>query len=130
MNKNFTSKQNILDIIKATLLSIIFTIILVMVFSIIVNYVKIAPNIITIVNQCIKFVSILLGCIISIKNLSKGALKGGLIGILYTLLSVLMFSLVTRQISLSLINLIDIVFAICVGCIGGIIVVNTKKNKG
>lgn len=123
IDKNF-----IKDFLKSSLFSLIITLISVLILGIVIKFVEIPNNILMPINQVIKVVSLLLGCIFGIKTKEQGALKGGLTGVTYTLLSIFIFLILGTSLKDSF-NYIDIIFGIVIGIITGIIAVNTGKKR-
>lgn len=127
MKKISVQKQDIIDLLRGTIIAVIVSLILVLIFALIVNLVDVGENIIVPVNQVIKIISVFTGCFIGIKNRSKGVVKGALIGLLYTVLSIFVFGIISKEINFKLMNLIDAAFGIVAGIVSGILSVNLKK---
>ena len=115
------------DVVKSVLFSLIITLVSVLILGIIVKFVVIPPTILLPVNQVIKVISVLLGCVIAIKDKRNGALKGGICGLIYTLLSVFIFLILGISLKESF-SFIDVLLGIIIGAISGIITVNTGKK--
>ena len=127
-SKIVENKQNIFDVIKSVLFSLISSILLVLIFALFVKYLSLEKDVIVPVNYFIKIFSILLGSIIGIKNKNGGAVKGFFIGIFYYLFSILLFSIFSANFSLVKFNYIDLLCLALCGIISGIIAVNIKKR--
>lgn len=127
MKKIAINKNSLFDVLRTTLVAVIISLVMVLVFSLIINFVSINNNIIMAINQAIKVFSILIACFIGIKDKRQGVLKGALSGLLFTLLAILVFSIVSRSITFSSLNLIDIALGIVAGGISGVLAVNLKK---
>lgn len=123
------NKDNILDVLKSLLVSLLFSILFILIFALFVKYLSLGEDVIVPVNYCIKISSVLLGCLIGYKNMQKGAIKGLFSGILYYLLSILCFSILSGSFDLVQFSVIDIVCITLVGAISGIITVNFKRVK-
>ena len=79
---------NIISIIKASLVGVVASILLVLLFAFILKFVDLNSNIITIVDQIIKIVSILVAVFVLSKSGSdKLLLKGLIVGAVYSLLA-------------------------------------------
>lgn len=128
MKKLAIKKENILDIAKGTLFSLIISMVLVLVFALIVNLAGVGDKTVSIVNHFIKAISILVGCFLGIKTRVGGAVKGALIGLLYTLFSFIIFSWIDGAFDLSWMTLIDVLLGTVIGLISGIIVVNLRRK--
>ena len=127
MKKLSIKKENIFDIIRGTIFAILLSLTLVLILALVVNFVDMGDKIIMPINQAIKIVSIFLGIMFGIKHAESGALKGGIIGVLYTFLSIFIFGIISKNIDFSWNNLIDVGLGIIAGIISGIICVNIKK---
>lgn len=123
INKNF-----LFDILRATIIAVIVSLVLVLVFSLIVNLVDVNEKIILPINEAIKIISILAGCFIGFKEQRSGAFKGAITGLLYTLLSILIFGIISHSVKINALSLIDIALGIVAGAISGILTVNLKKK--
>lgn len=121
-------KATVFDIIRGVLLSVVISLIGVLILALIVKLTSIGNEVILPINQVLKILSILLGCILGIKEKEKGALKGSIIGLFYSLLSIFVFLILNKSLSGSSINYIDIVAGIAAGALSGIIAVNFRKK--
>lgn len=129
MKNSNINKHFFLDIIRTTIIAVIISLVLVLVFALIVNLVEVGEKVILPVNQAIKVISILASCFVGFKENKQGAFKGALSGLCYTLLSVLVFGLISKEISFNLMKLIDVALGIVAGAISGILSVNIRKKK-
>lgn len=129
MNKIPVNKSSIFDIIRTTVVSVIISLVLVLAFALLVNLVNIGDNVITPVNHVIKILSILIGCFIGFKENRQGALKGAIAGLFYTLLSILVFGIISHSVKFNVMSLIDLTLGIVAGTVSGILAVNLKKRK-
>ena len=115
------------QVVRGVVTAILITLIGVLVFSFVLSVTNLSDGIIKPVNQFIKLLSVFFGCFLSVRG-EKGFLKGGLIGLISTLLTVLIFALLTGGINfLSII--IDVICAIIMGAISGAITVNVKGDR-
>ncbi len=129
MKNSNINKHFFLDIIRTTIIAVIISLVLVLVFALIVNLVEVGEKVILPVNQAIKVISILASCFVGFKENKQGAFKGALSGLCYTLLSVLVFGLISKEISFNLMKLIDVALGIVAGAISGILSVNIRKKS-
>lgn len=114
--------------IKGVLVSLLVTLAGIFLFALILKFVDLDALVIKIVNQIIKILSVLFGVKVCLKgNKSKGLLKGGIIGVLYTVFSYFIFSLLVSSFSFGLNLLYDILFLGLSGVVCGVIFVNSKK---
>lgn len=123
-NKNFA-----LSIIKGVLIGLSVALVGILIFAFVLRFTNISDKIITPVNQVIKGVSIFLGVFVGMKkHKEKGLLSGFLIGLLFTILAFLVFSILDGVFCFDKTFLNDIIFGSIIGGICGIICVNLKKN--
>ena len=122
-------KQVIVSIFSGTLLAIASTLIMILLFALIIRFFNISDGAIFPVNQVIKVVSLFLGIMIVLKkNNQKGFLKGLLLGLLYFVLSTIVFSILQGGFSFKLNNFFDMILTALIGGIIGIILVNFRKR--
>lgn len=126
-SKLVLNKGNIFDVIKSIVFSLVFSLLFILVFAIFVKYLSLGEEVIVPVNYVIKVLSILLGSVLGYKNLEKGAVKGISVGLLYYLLSILLFSILSGSFAIVKFSVVDLICLCLVGVISGIITVNVKK---
>lgn len=123
-NRNFA-----LSIIKGVLIGLSVALVGILIFAFVLRFTNISDKIITPVNQVIKGVSIFLGVFVGMKkHKEKGLLSGFLIGLFFTILAFLVFSILDGVFCFDKTFLNDIIFGSIIGGICGIICVNLKKN--
>ena len=128
--KNFKGNSFWSFLLKGTLIALCISLVLVLVFAFLLKFTNIPDTAIIPINQVIKGVSIFLGVFIGMKRLKEmGLLCGLLIGLSYTLLAFLVFSLLSGNFIIDLTLLTDLVFGTVIGAICGIICVNIKKSS-
>lgn len=117
--------QNIMRVIKGSIVAIILTLVLLFVFAIILTYTTIQENTIQPVVIVITAISLLIGSSMSTLKIKKyGFINGAAVGIIYVLTLYLLSSLTGTGFSLNINAIIMIVAAVVAGMIGGIIGVN------
>ncbi len=125
---NDNSTNNILGILKGSIISILLTLIMLMIFSAILTYTNVNESTMPTVIIVITAFSILLGSQITTRKIKKnGILNGALVGIIYVLCLYLISSFVTNNFVLGHYSIIMIITSILIGGLGGIIGVNLKK---
>lgn len=141
MKKSITSKPNRIlklgklgdfgtAVIKGSLWAVSITLIAILLFAIIIRFTNIPDSFIMPINQIIKVFSILIGTILASKVNPKNGLKMGFtIGIIYSVLAYLIFSLLSMSFSFSMTNIIDLVFAGLIGAISGVFAVNIASRN-
>lgn len=121
-------KQNIFRYLKALLVSLIITFACIILFAFIIKWASLPDKVISPVNMAIKAISVFFGAMVLTKNSTKGMLQGLLFAGLYTLLAFIIFSILAQKLTLGLGFVADLVFAVVVGAIGGMVGVNVKKK--
>ena len=125
VNINDNNSNNIIRILKGSLISIVTTLILLIIFSAILTYTNLNENIMPTVIIIVTALSILIGSQISTSKIKKnGIINGASVGAIYILLLYLISSLVTKNFSLNNYSIIMMVTSLLIGGIGGIIGVN------
>ncbi len=125
--KSNIKDNNLLKIIKGSIISIIITIIGLLIFSIILANTNINENTMIPVITILSAISILIGSLISVSKIQKkGILNGAIVGLIYIISIYIMSSCINGSFSLTLNSCILIIVSIVAGMIGGIIGVNMK----
>lgn len=116
-------------LIKGSLIALSISLISICVFAFVLRFCDISEEVIKPVNQIIKIVSVLIGAYIGMKGCREmGLITGFFIGLIYTILSFVVFSLLNGGFDFksSLIN--DLIFGGIAGAISGILAVNFRKK--
>lgn len=124
--KNISNENYVFDFIKGLIVSVLLSLALVVGFALCLKWFNIDEKAIVPVTFAIKYISVIVGSIIGVKAESKGLVKGGLFGLFYSLLSFVVFSVLSNSFTFDLTTLLDIASAILLGAIVGIIKVNRK----
>lgn len=116
-------------VLKGVLVGLCVALVGILLFAFVLRFTNISDKIISPVNQVIKGVSIFFGVFIGMKkHKSNGLMSGFLIGLLFTVVAFLVFSLLDGAFVFDRTFLNDIIFGSIIGSICGIICVNLKKN--
>ena len=122
-------KSFFFETIKGSLIAIAISLIGILFFAFIIKMFGITDNYLKPVNQVIKCVSILIGVFVSLKNCKeKGLLKGLVIGICYTIVAFVVFSVLNGKFNFDKSLLNDVLFGGITGAICGVIAINFKKT--
>lgn len=114
-------------VIRGSLFAVAVSLIGILVFAFIIKLTSINNDLIAPVNQAIKGISVLMGCFYAFKHASSnGLIKGILIGLVYTVLSFLIFSILNGEFEFTKTLLNDLLFGGIIGAICGVIAVNFK----
>ena len=118
------------SIVKYCLLGIIFTLAGIVVFAIVLKFVDVPSNVVGYVNNIIKVLSIFIMVLFLKKNSQdKLFFKSAIGGIVYALLSLIIFSILNGSFSFNLTIVYDLLFAL-ISAVTASIIVNllSKKN--
>lgn len=119
------NKNSVTSIFSGVIVSVAVTLILILVFALLIKFFNISDGAIFPVNQVIKVVSLFIGILTVVKmSRTKGFLKGIILGILYYLLSYIVFSLLQGGFSFSINNVYDFLLTSLMGGLIGIITIN------
>lgn len=122
-------KQFWVSLFSGVLLAISSTLIMILLFALLIRFFNISESAIFPINQVIKIISVFLGVFVVLKNFNRnGFLKGILLGLLYYVLSTIVFSILQGAFSFKLNNILDLILTSFIGGIIGIIVVNVKNR--
>ena len=124
---NIKVENNLMQIIKGVLISLLSTIILLFIFSAILTYTNLSESFVSPVIIVLTGVSIFIGSSISnIKIKRNGLLNGALIGGIYIIMIYILSSSISMNFSINFETLILILTGMFCGIIGGILGVNKK----
>ena len=119
----------LLAIIKGSLIALCISLVGILIFAFILKFASISDKAIRPINQIIKGVSVLVGVFVAMRKVDKMGLVGGLlIGLVYTILAFIVFSLLDGNFEFNLTLLNDLLFGGIMGAICGIIAVNVKRR--
>jgi len=112
---------------KALVLSYILTLILILIMSLLLTYTSLKESNIPLLNTITMIVSISIGSIyIAIKIQEKGWLNGGILGVLYFLVLILLNFLFVKPFTLDVFSITKFLIALATGIIGGVLGINLK----
>lgn len=123
MEKTKSNMSNFwLCIVKGTIYALCIVMVSILLFAFVVKWMALGENVINIVNQIIKIVSIFFGVWVCLKkSYDKYLYKGMIVGALFAVLSFLLFSVLNGSFAFDLTFLWDVVFATIIGAISAII---------
>ncbi len=129
-NKEKSDHSFFLGVLKGSLIALCVSLIGILIFAFIIRFVSISDAAITPINQIIKGLSILIGCFVGLKKTKEmGFISGLVIGILYTALAFVVFSILDGHFVFSKTILNDLLFGGLIGAICGVIAVNFVRKK-
>lgn len=116
-------------LLKGTLISLAVSLVGILIFAFFIKYVAVPTSAIRPVNQVIKGISLFVGTFIALKKTDKmGLVTGLLIGLFYTVLAFVVFSILDGHFEFSKTLINDLLFGGIIGAICGIIAVNLRKK--
>ena len=116
-------------VLKGTLISLAVSLVGILIFAFIIKYVAVPTSAIKPINQVIKGLSLLVGTYIALRKTNKmGLVSGLLIGLFYTVLAFLVFSILDGNFEFSKTLVNDLLFGGIIGAICGVIAVNLRRR--
>ena len=119
---------SITNILKASLIGVICSILLVLLFAFVLKFVELNSNVISIVDQIIKIISIAIAVIVLNKNCEGLVVKSLIMGGVYSILTFIVFSILDGGINFSLAIFTDVIFSAVVAGIVAILLNIIKKK--
>ena len=123
------NKKDFFEIFKGVIFSLIISVLTVIVFAIIVKFANLSSKTVEIVNIALKIISTLVGTLLAVGSGRQGLFKGGIIGLLFVLVSYLVFSLINGSFSVNPLTAFDVIFCLVAGLLSGVFAVNVRKGK-
>ena len=120
-------KMNFLPIVSGVVLSIVVSLVLILLFALLIKWLEWGDAVIKPINVAIKIISIAVGVLVATRDGKNGLKKGAVVGVLYVLLSFLIFSLLLGSFSLSMKFVWDLLLGLLSGVLLGVLCVNLKK---
>lgn len=122
-------KEDLIDIVKSSLIAVVSSLVLILVFAIIIKFTNIEDKIILVINLVIKSLSVVIGILFGVKNAKLGAIKGIASGLLFVLVTYALFAIINLDAKIDIMMLIDSSIILVESLISGIIAVNIKDRK-
>ena len=114
------------SVIKAVVLSLICSFLAIIILACILRVSTMPDKAVYPIMQTLKVLFVLLSTLLFIRG-EKGWLKGGEIGLMFTALSYVTYSVIGGNYALSLLVLAELFFTVFAGSVGGVVAVNVKK---
>ena len=133
MDENETSvvsdkKWYVFEIIKAVIISLIFSLVFVLVAAFAIKFFNIPVGAVPIINQVIRSLSILLGCLIALRRPGHGWLRGIISGLLYSAIAFVLFSVMGDGFTWDVSILNNTAVGMAAGLISGIMAMVIRRN--
>lgn len=122
--------QFVKALLKGALIALSISLISICIFAFLLRFFDISAGAIKPINQVIKILSVAFGAFLGMKKVNEmGLITGFLIGIIYTCLAFVVFSILNGgfHFDASIIN--DVLFGGIAGAIAGTVAVNMRKRK-
>ena len=121
------NKSTATYVLKGTITSIVITIIMLLIFSIVLANANIGEETMVPIITTITAISIIVGSVVSTKNIEKkGLVIGAVTGLLYIITIYLFSSIIVENFAINLYSVILIGASVIAGMFGGIIGINLK----
>ena len=121
MQKLKSLNLGLLSILKAVLVGIVFTLIGIVLFAVVLKFTDLSLSIVNYVNDIIKAVSIfVIILIIKRANPDKLLIKSIVAGLLYAILSFVIFSILNGAVNFNMSAVFDLLFSVIVAVIASV----------
>ncbi|MBQ8522948.1 MAG: TIGR04086 family membrane protein [Clostridia bacterium] len=121
--------SEITPILKVSLIGVVVSILLVLLFAFVLKFVDLSSGTISLIDQIIKVLSILVAIVVLNKQDGNGLLVKSLItGAIYSVITFIVFSILNGGINFSVAILTDIIFSALVGGVCAILLNIIKKK--
>lgn len=119
----------IANILKASLIGVVTSILFVLIFAFVLKFVDLNSHVISLIDQIIKVISIIIS-IIALNKFSPENLlvKGLATGAIYAILTFIVFSILNGGFNFSVALLSDIAFSTLVGGVSAVVINMIKKK--
>ena len=121
-------RENVFQVLKATLAAVIFCLACVLIFSLIIQLFSLPTDAVKPVNQVLKTLSIAAGGVLFIRG-GRGLIKGAVYGVIAVLVTYVMFSVIASSFAVTWLFALEILLGAASGAISGIIGVNIKRRS-
>ena len=122
-------KRAILDVVRGVIFALVLSMILVLLVSVIAKYTDMSDQVATALNQVIKVVALLGGILLGFRSGRWGLVLGLVTGLLFTVLSFGIFSLISGKLDFNQITVFDFLLGLLAGGASGILAVNVKALR-
>lgn len=122
-------KCAVLDVVRATLVALVFNVVGVLITAIVVKYTALSDVAATAINQVLKVVSLALGALLGVRGERLGWLTGAITGLLYTTICFGVFSLLAGTSLFANVTVFDFLLGLAAGVISGILAVNLRSLR-
>ena len=118
-----------INILKGSLVALSVSLVGILIFAFFIKYVAVPTEAIKPINQVIKGISLLIGTFVALRKVNQmGLINGLLIGLCYTIIAFLVFSILDGNFEFNKTLVNDLLFGGIIGGICGVIAVNVKRK--
>lgn len=121
------SREFWIYLLKGVLVGVSICLVGVLAFAFVLKLTDLPQVWIRVINQVIKLVAVTVACIVSVRG-ERAFLKGGALGLAVVAVTFLLFGLISGGLSFGWMTLLEAVYGILIGMIGGILAVNLKNR--
>ena len=121
-------KYYALEIVKAVIIALVLSLLLVLGAAFIIKTFNLDTSAVTVINQIIRSVSILVACLLSLRRPGSGWLRGVITGLVYSFFAFIIFSLLAGGFEFDITLLNNTVIGMVAGLISGIISMLVRRN--
>lgn len=114
---------------SALVVSVIVSLILVLLSAMILKLFSLDVSYVTVINTVIKIISVMIAVLLCFKTPSDGWIRGVITGLLFALLSHVVYGAISSDMSITVGFFADLGLGIISGLVAGIIAVNVKKRS-
>ncbi len=122
------SVRYIIEIVKAVIIATVASLLCVLLAAFVIKFFNLSSTCVPIINQVIRSLCVLLGCVISLRIPGNGWLRGIITGLAYAAISFVIFSLIGGGFEFDLTLLNNTVNGVVTGFIGGVIAMLIRRN--
>lgn len=118
----------VFEIVKAVIVALVISLVLVLIAAFIIKFFNIPSGAVPVINQVIRSLGILLGCMIALRRPGHGWLRGIITGAAYSALAFVLFSLLGDGFVWNITVLNNVAIGTAAGLISGIIAMLIRRN--
>lgn len=122
-------KTYVAEIVKAVVIALVFSLVLVLIAAFVIKFFNVPSDVVPVINQIIRSVSVFVACLIALRSPGCGWLRGTITGICYSVLAFVLFSLLGGGFVWDITLLNNVVTGTATGLISGIIAMLVRRRR-
>ncbi len=126
--RNGGVSRYVIEIVKAVIIATVASLLCVLLAAFIIKFFNLSSGAVPIINQIIRSLCVLLGCLISLRLPGNGWLRGIAVGFVYAVISFVVFSLIGGSFDFDLTLLNNTVNGVVTGFLGGVMAMLIRRN--